>query len=73
MHDLVDRKLQCGRGAGAGREHADSGAGMPALADVLGPHAEPHARPNFVARDGRTQEIATAHAGTQFGNREQHR
>ncbi len=73
MDGRVRRQPQRRRGAGGGREHADGGAGMPALADMLRPHAQADPRPDLVAGDGGAHEIAPAHAGPQLGDREQRR
>ena len=61
------------RRAGRGREHADGRARVPALRDVLLPHADADARTDFVAGDRRAQEIAPAHARPDLGDREQRR
>ena len=73
MHGSVGREPQRRRSAGGGREHADGRAGVPALADMLWPHAQADPRPDLIAGDGGAQEIAAAHAGPQFGDREQRR
>ncbi len=73
MHGLLRREPQRRRGAGRRREHADGRAGMPALADMLGPHAEADPRPDLVAGDRGAQEIASAHARPHFDDREQRR
>jgi len=46
---------------------------MPALADVLGPHAQPDARPDLVARHGRSEKLLAAEIPAQLGDREQRR
>src|SRR5581483_4327876 len=53
---------------GAGGEHADGGARMPALADVLGSHAQTDPRPDLVARGRGREEIAAAYIATQLGD-----
>ena len=64
---------QAARRAGRGREHAERRARVPALADVLRPHAQADARADFVAGDRGGEEFAAAHAAAQFGDREQRR
>ena len=59
VHGLLRRRGRGARAApGRGGEHADGGAGMPALADMLRAHAEADARPDLVAGDGGGEEIA---------------
>src|SRR3979490_2302653 len=55
-------ELQAARPPRARRENAERRARVPALADVLGPHAQSHARADLVAGDGGRQELAAAHA-----------
>ena len=73
VHGLVGVELQSARGARGGGEHAERGARMPALRDVLGAHADADARSDLVARDRRGQEFLAAHAGSHFGDRDQRR
>ena len=55
----------------AGGKHAERRARMPALRDVLGPHADADARADFIAGDRGGQEFAAAHARAHLGNRDQ--
>ena len=73
VHRLVDIQFQAARGAGGGGEHAQRRAGVPARGDVRGAHAQADARADFVAGDGGGQEFPAAHAGLQFGERDQRR
>ena len=61
------------RGARRGGKHAERRARMPALADVLRPHADADARADLVAGDRRGQEFPAAHARRGFGDRDQRR
>ncbi len=45
---------------------------MPALPDMLLPHAQAHARADLVARDGGAQELAPVHSA-ELGDRDQSR
>ena len=60
VHGLLRIELEAARGAGAGREHAERRARMPALADVLLPHAAADARADLVAGDRGGEEFAAA-------------
>ena len=51
VHSLVSIERKPARRAGSGGENPDRGAGMPALADMLLPHAQADARPDLVAGD----------------------
>ena len=66
-------ELQRRRGARRRRKYPDGRARMPALGDMLGPHAQADPRPDLVARDRGAQKIAPAHAGPQLGDRDHRR
>ena len=73
VHGLLRVELQTARRAGGGREHADRGAGMPALADMLLAHAFADARPDLVAGERRDQQLAAGEVGVALRHREQGR
>ena len=73
MHDLVGGNAQRRGGARDAGEHPDRGAGVPALADVLRPHAQADPRADLVAGDGGAQEVAAAHARAQLGDGDERR
>ena len=73
MHRLLGGKSQAARGAGGRRVNAHGRAGMPALADMLLPHAPSDARADFVARDRGGEEVASAKVGMALRDRDQRR
>jgi 2-methylcitrate dehydratase PrpD len=60
MHCLLGAEPERGTGAGRGGKHPHGGARMPALADMLLPHAHTDAGPYLVAGNGRPQQIAAS-------------
>ena len=70
---LLRVELEPARRAGGRGEHADRGAGMPALADMLLAHAFADARPDLVAGQRRDQQFASGEIGVALRHREQGR
>src|SRR5665213_380307 len=68
MNRLLARKAQASRCTRRSGKHADGRTRMPALPDMLRTHAFADARTNFVAGDGRPQEIAAVETRTNFCN-----
>ena len=73
VHGGVGGKSQRPRRAGRRREHADRGAGMPALADMLLAHAQADARADLIAGDGGGEKIAAGQFGMALRHRDQRR
>ena len=73
MHYPVGVERQRARCRGCRCEHADGRARMPALADMLRPHAQPDARPDFVSGERRRNEIFSRRRRLGFGQRDQRR
>jgi hypothetical protein len=63
MHGRIGGEPQSAGRAGRGRIDADRGAGMPALADMLLPHAAPDAGADLVAGDRGGDEFLSREAG----------
>src|SRR5712691_9693953 len=73
MDRLAGGEAQAARGAGGGGVDAEGGAGMPALADMLLPHAFADAGTDLVAGDDGGEKLLAAESGVALRHRDQRR